>query len=373
MQALKHVFDDYFSTKQAYDLVPGKNATSALKAMREDIPQLFRKFLSQNGYDLDEYRIFSSVGQPNRSFARVPWVAIFKKSITTSATKGFYIVLLFAEDMSLASLSLNQGYTAFQLRYGYPKLAYEKLRGCARAAADRIIAKPIGFSEGPMHLHSDGDLARGYEAGSILYKNYLYDSVPTDDEIQSDVLELMAAYLNLSREAPTSLIDLDIEVSEADFGEAIEHIVNSKHTSPKTVGPQPCPPQSARTNSPKYVRSTRVAAAGLAMSNFSCAFSSDIDSHKSFISARTGYMYLELHHLIPFSQQSNFNYSLDVEENIVALCPNCHRMLHLGTKAEKLKHLRKLLTLRNTALRARGITVSADLLASMYKALTIDD
>ncbi|PWF43116.1 DUF3578 domain-containing protein [Massilia glaciei] len=275
--------------------------------------------------------------------------------------------------MSLASLSLNQGYTAFQERYGYPKLAYEKLRGCARVAAARINAKPIGFSEGPLNLHSEGGLAKGYEAGSILHKNYLYNLVPTESEIESDVLELMTAYLILASEAPTSLINLDVEVSEVELREAIENIVDINQTAPSTVGPQPCPPYALLKDSPRFVRSPRVAARGLSMSNFACALATTVDLHESFISARTGFKYLELHHLIPFSQQRHFKYSLDVEENIVALCPNCHRMLHSGTNAERVRRLRHLLSIRNAALQARGITVSASALTTMYGALTNDD
>ena len=40
--------------------------------------------------------------------------------------------------------------------------------------------------------------------------------------------------------------------------------------------------------------------------------------------------YTEGHHLIPLSFQPLFEYSLDVEANVVSLCPRCHRLLHYG-------------------------------------------
>ena len=51
--------------------------------------------------------------------------------------------------------------------------------------------------------------------------------------------------------------------------------------------------------------------------------------HKNtFKNKSTGLQYVEGHHLIPLSCQKSFNYSLDVEENVVALCPMCHSKLH---------------------------------------------
>ena len=45
--------------------------------------------------------------------------------------------------------------------------------------------------------------------------------------------------------------------------------------------------------------------------------------------------FVEVHHLIPMEKQNDFEDSLDVPENIVALCPNCHRKIHLASKSEK--------------------------------------
>jgi 5-methylcytosine-specific restriction enzyme A len=51
-----------------------------------------------------------SPGQGN--WAVVPWISIFDPAITTSATRGFYVVYLFHTDKPLVYLSLNQGTTA---------------------------------------------------------------------------------------------------------------------------------------------------------------------------------------------------------------------------------------------------------------------
>jgi hypothetical protein len=54
-------------------------------------------------------------------------------------------------------------------------------------------------------------------------------------------------------------------------------------------------------------------------------------SHSLFIARATGLPFLEAHHLLPLRYQNDFTSSLDIEENIVALCPHCHRLIHHAT------------------------------------------
>ena len=75
-----------------------------------------------------------------------------------------------------------------------------------------------------------------------------------------------------------------------------------------------------------FKRNPELAKKSILLANYQC----DLDkSHKSFIT-KNGKPYMEAHHLIPLSTQDYFDYSLDVDANIVCLCPNCHRKLHYG-------------------------------------------
>ena len=40
--------------------------------------------------------------------------------------------------------------------------------------------------------------------------------------------------------------------------------------------------------------------------------------------------------LVPLAYSDKFNVSLDVEENLVSLCSNCHNNLHYGKAFESL-------------------------------------
>ena len=57
-------------------------------------------------------------------------------------------------------------------------------------------------------------------------------------------------------------------------------------------------------------------------------------NHQTFYSK--GEKYVEGHHIIPLFQQKNYNFKLDTIENIISLCPNCHREIHFSDNKEEL-------------------------------------
>lgn len=95
-------------------------------------------------------------------------------------------------------------------------------------------------------------------------------------------------------------------------------------------------------------------------------------NHKSFTSARTKERYLESHHLVPRSAQKDFDKDIDHYYNIVALCSECHNLLHYGVFNEKKHLLSKLYNDRKELL--AGVTIrtdkqemNIDLLCEYYK------
>ncbi len=86
--------------------------------------------------------------------------------------------------------------------------------------------------------------------------------------------------------------------------------------------------------------------------------------HETFISKSTGMPYMETHHLIPLEYWKRFEYSLDVEANIVCLCSNCHNEIHYGKYAEKL--IKPLFESRESELIDAGIGIRLDDLLEMY-------
>lgn len=118
-----------------------------------------------------------------------------------------------------------------------------------------------------------------------------------------------------------------------------------------------------RTSS-NYIRDPQAAAYVKQQAEYKCEFNKD---HKTFISDISGKQYVEAHHLIPMKYQDQFEYSLDIPENIVALCPNCHRAIHHGTKDCKKKIITALFNKRKKILEDNGINTDIETLTEMYK------
>ncbi len=105
----------------------------------------------------------------------------------------------------------------------------------------------------------------------------------------------------------------------------------------------------------------------LTLSGYKC----EIGDHETFIRKSNGLPYTEPHHLIPLQFDDLFEYSLDVEANIVSLCSNCHNNIHYGINAEGL--IRKLWNERESQIHAAGIgtmkngvTMTIEILLSFY-------
>ena len=81
-------------------------------------------------------------------------------------------------------------------------------------------------------------------------------------------------------------------------------------------------PIKVRVNTEVFIRNQLVVAERLAMADGRCE---KCGSPAPFIRKSDGTPYLEVHHIKPLAEGG-----FDDLENTIALCPNCHRELHLG-------------------------------------------
>ena len=138
--------------------------------------------------------------------------------------------------------------------------------------------------------------------------------------------------------------------------EAVEDIIDYS-SEPKAK------PEKIRTKEgTKYQRDSRVGARAIKRAGFSCEINSN---HKTFDKKSDGHQYMEAHHIIPMAQQEFFDNSLDVESNVVSLCCNCHRNIHLGVSSTGL--LKILYDKRKKEIKKAGIDVSFEDLKKMYE------
>lgn len=109
--------------------------------------------------------------------------------------------------------------------------------------------------------------------------------------------------------------------------------------------------------------SSNVKAEAKKIAGFKCELN---DQHETFISQSTNTLYVEAHHLIPFAKRSKFDINIDILENLVALCPNCHRKIHLSKNDDKVELLTKLYNSRADKLNKESIHISIQNLMSYY-------
>lgn len=118
----------------------------------------------------------------------------------------------------------------------------------------------------------------------------------------------------------------------------------------------------SENNKVTYPRSKKVYINALKLSNYKC----EIDyNHNTFMRKKDGKPYTEPHHIIPLSKQDEFNYDLDIEENIISLCSNCHNQIHYGQDFEQLLNI--VFEKRKNLLNKCGISFNYDKLIEYYK------
>ena len=112
-----------------------------------------------------------------------------------------------------------------------------------------------------------------------------------------------------------------------------------------------------------YPRDHKILAKAIRIANYQCEVEKE---HKSFTRRTNRKNYTEAHHLIPMNCQGDFEYSLDIEENICSLCSNCHNCLHYGVDEERFVLLEKLYNERKDYLYKCGIGISFEKLKTYY-------
>jgi len=81
----------------------------------------------------------------------------------------------------------------------------------------------------------------------------------------------------------------------------------------------------------RYKRNPKVINEAKQRDNYLCQVHSN---HKTFIS--NGHNYVEGHHIIPMFQQKNYDFKLDEVDNIISLCPNCHKEIHFADNKKEI-------------------------------------
>jgi 5-methylcytosine-specific restriction enzyme A len=303
----------------------------------------------------DKYKIQGSIGQGNP--AEVPWICVFDLDITSSAQDGFYIVYLFKSDMSGVYLSLNQGWTQYEREFGLKEGRLEIVRNANYAKS--LLKSDQGFSYDPIDLMATQALGKGYELGNICSVYYAADNIPSDVEIIDDLRNLMGVYRELKGFVGSEILEIQGKLDEDTFQKELQ---KGKRQELADGAVQKKDKRNSTTSS-SWARKVNRSFMALDNAEFKCE---NDNSHFTFISDKTKHQFVEAHHLIPMEFQGDFNVSIYVPENIISLCPNCHRAFHSAEKDLKATLIDKFYNARENLLLRRSISIDKAKLFEYY-------
>lgn len=182
-ECVKYLFDNYVQATK------GPFADSSVgEYVRNMIPQ---NFIKSGLIDKTNYRIKASVGQG--IWAQIPWIGIFRNEITDGAQNGVYIVYLLSADGNSLFLTFNQGFTDI----AKDKSAKETVKEMRNRASDcinklnkRSFRSDENISLGP-NLTNRAEM---YQKGTIFYKEYRKQNLPTEESLRRDLKDMFEIY-----------------------------------------------------------------------------------------------------------------------------------------------------------------------------------
>lgn len=236
------------------------------------------------------------------------WLAVFDRTITETAQRGFYVVYLVAPDGSRTFLSLNQGTTEILDRVGGRRYR-EVLEDTAERDVGLLAQEDTaGLLTGAVDLDGTTALTRGYEAGNILAVEYRRDKVPEEEALEADLTRLLVLYQALVE--ARDQVQADEGNSEDPSGVARRGIEAKRYRWHRRAERSP---SLAREAKRLHGAQCQVKACGKRLG----------DRY-----GEVGEGYIEAHHLTPFAGLEGRPTELDPATDFAVVCPDCHRMIH---------------------------------------------
>jgi 5-methylcytosine-specific restriction enzyme A len=261
-----------------------------------------------------------SPGQGN--WAAVPWISVFDPAITTSATRGYYVVYLFHAHEPVVHLSLNQGTTA--VREEFAGKAREVLADRAEFMRKRVAEYGTLLPVQTIELGSNARLPGDYVAGHALGTSYTLDALPTEATLRTDLQNIVRAYRALTFRGgiegdaePQAELEDEFKIpAQATIIETRKYAFHRKVERNRTAAKQA-----------KKFHGTRCQAC-------------DLDFKERY--GEIGKGFIEAHHLKPIaSLEEGVAVTYDVAADFAVLCANCHRMIHRSADPSNLSLFRE--------------------------------
>jgi 5-methylcytosine-specific restriction protein A len=260
--------------------------------------------------------------------------------------------------MSGVYLSLNQGWTQYDREYGTKDGRIEIKKNANYSKS--LLKSDQGFNYSAIDLKATKSLGKGYELGNICSSYYDAKDIPSEEDLINDLRNLIGVYRELKGLVGSEILDIKGKLNEEVFQEEIQK-GKRKELQDGAIQKKEKKQNSSSTS---WSRNANMAFTALDNANFKCENNPE---HETFISAKTRNQFVEAHHLIPMEFQGDFSISIDVPENIISLCPTCHRAFHNSIVSNQENLIAKFHAMRYSKLKEREIKITKEKIFEYYK------
>lgn len=213
----------------------------------------------------------------------------------------------------------------------------------------------FSFPNGIPTKYRDSKFTAFFESIGILEKEGTYYKIPNN---------IYIIYGN-------RISQMSVYNEENNFTQLVENEDNNENLNTRIINQEllnnlnnRLPELEERTQRIRYKTNNRIKKTVFINSEYMCSV--DIN-HSTFI-AKDNNPFVEGHHLIPMAVQGLFpDINLDRIENIITLCPNCHRQIHYGNEEERFGLLEYFYNQKIEIFRGIRIDISFDELKSYYQ------
>lgn len=160
-----------------------------VKLITEDFPEDLKKIK----LDSNDYIFKGNAGKGN--WTECPYIAILDSKVTTGVGSGYYVIFIFSKDTKRLYLSLNQ--EILKSNSLTPQEYLKELSLKASEFRKKIGDIPDKFNLEKLSLGNPTFYSR-YEIGNICAKEYTIENLPSDEELEADLKEILKIYAKIS-------------------------------------------------------------------------------------------------------------------------------------------------------------------------------
>jgi len=218
--------------------------------------------------------------------------------------------------------------------------------------------KPVDYSIESEHLINLENSSPIFTIELRKYSRWMFRKLRFYGETYRDLAQEIIAYIEGMLNNDDDLSDYQKQVQDANPVTKKEQQNSADRQVETTSGPSG---ESVKKN-PSLAKSVIVE------SGYKCI----IDQNHETFQTKKGERYMEGHHLIPCTPRNARNFeekdgkNIDCIENIVSICPTCHRAIHFGCNSTKEALVKTLYARQKNKLEEVGLRITEAELLALY-------